>query len=97
MFESWGRLVYRRRRLVLAIAALLVAVAAGWGTGVFGALQSGGGFTVPGSPSSLRSRCTGGVITPRSSAITGSSPSPLSTARKSSAPGPRRHLPSRAV
>jgi trehalose monomycolate/heme transporter len=51
MFESWGRLVYRWRRLVLAVAVLLVAAAAAWGAGVFGALQSGGGFTAPGSPS----------------------------------------------
>ena len=55
MFESWGRLVYRRRHLVLAIAAVLVAAAAVWGTGVFGALQSGGGFTAPGSPSQQES------------------------------------------
>jgi trehalose monomycolate/heme transporter len=51
MFEAWGRFVYRRRRLVLMVAALVVAVAAVWGTGVFGALQSGGGFTAPGSQS----------------------------------------------
>ena len=55
MFESWGRLVYRRRRLVLAIGALLVAAAAVWGTGVFGKLQSGGGFGAPGSPSQRES------------------------------------------
>ena len=40
MFEAWGRFVYRRRRLVLLVAALVVAGAAVWGTGVFGALQS---------------------------------------------------------
>ena len=51
MFEAWGRFVYRRRRLVLLVAALVVAGAAVWGTGVFGALQSGGGFTAPGSQS----------------------------------------------
>ena len=51
MFEAWGRFVYRRRRLVLVVAALVVAGAAVWGTGVFGALQSGGGFTAPGSQS----------------------------------------------
>ena len=51
MFEAWGRFVYRRRRLVLLVAALAVAGAAVWGTGVFGALQSGGGFTAPGSQS----------------------------------------------
>ena len=55
MFESWGRLVYARRRLVLALAGLVVAAAAVWGTGVFGALQSGGGFTPPGSQSQQES------------------------------------------
>jgi trehalose monomycolate/heme transporter len=51
VFERWGRFVYRWRRLVLAAAALVIAGAAVWGTGVFGALQSGGGFTAPGSQS----------------------------------------------
>jgi RND superfamily putative drug exporter len=55
MFESWGRLVYARRRLVLALAGLVVVAAAVWGTGVFGALQSGGGFTAPGSLSQQES------------------------------------------
>jgi trehalose monomycolate/heme transporter len=51
MFEAWGRFVYRRRRLVLVVAAVVVAAAAVWGTGVFSRLQSGGGFTPPGSQS----------------------------------------------
>ena len=51
MFEAWGRIVYRRRRLVLVIATLAVIFAAVWGTGVFGALQSAGGFNDPGSQS----------------------------------------------
>jgi uncharacterized membrane protein YdfJ with MMPL/SSD domain len=51
MFEAWGRFVYRRRRLVLLAAAVAVAAAALWGTGVFARLQSGGGFTPPGSQS----------------------------------------------
>jgi trehalose monomycolate/heme transporter len=51
MFERWGRTVYRRRWLVLAIAAIGVVGFAVWGTGVFGALQSAGGFTAPGSQS----------------------------------------------
>jgi trehalose monomycolate/heme transporter len=51
MFEAWGRLLYRGRRLTLLIA-LLFAVAAGvWGTGVFGHLNSGNTFTPPGSQS----------------------------------------------
>jgi trehalose monomycolate/heme transporter len=45
MFESWGRVIYRRRRLVLVIALIGVALGAVWGTGVFGKLQSSGGFT----------------------------------------------------
>jgi trehalose monomycolate/heme transporter len=44
MFETWGRVVYRRRRLVLVVALLAVAFAAVWGTGVFSRLQSSGGF-----------------------------------------------------
>jgi trehalose monomycolate/heme transporter len=55
VFESWGRLVYARRRLVLVLAGLVVVAAAVWGTGVFGALQSGGGFTAPGSQSQQES------------------------------------------
>jgi uncharacterized membrane protein YdfJ with MMPL/SSD domain len=51
MFESWGRVIYRRRRLVLVIALIGVAFAAVWGTGVFGKLQSSGGFTPPNSRS----------------------------------------------
>src|ERR1700680_3637590 len=51
MFEGWGRVVYRRRRLVLVIAALGVIFAAVWGTGVFGALKTAGGFSDPGSQS----------------------------------------------
>jgi len=51
MFEAWGRIVFQHRRLVLLIGALAVAVGAAWGTGVFGALQSAGGFTPPASPS----------------------------------------------
>ena len=51
MFESWGRLMYRRRRLVLVLAVAAMAFAAVWGTGVFGRLQKSGGFTAPGSES----------------------------------------------
>ena len=51
MFEAWGRFIYHRRRLVLLAALVVVIGAAVWGTGVFGALQSGGGFTPPGSQS----------------------------------------------
>src|SRR5258708_35193429 len=51
MFESWGRVVYRRRRLVLVIALIGALFGAVWGTGVFGKLQSSGGFTPPNSQS----------------------------------------------
>src|ERR1039457_6424766 len=51
MFEAWGHVIYRRRRLVLVIATLAVIFAAVWGTGVFGALQSAGGFNDPRSQS----------------------------------------------
>src|SRR5215831_3998044 len=51
MFETWGRVIYRRRRLVLVAALLAVAFAAVWGTGVFSRLQSSGGFTPPDSQS----------------------------------------------
>jgi uncharacterized membrane protein YdfJ with MMPL/SSD domain len=55
VFEAWGRFIYRRRRLVLLAALVVVAGAAVWGTGVFGSLQSGGGFTAPGSQSQQES------------------------------------------
>jgi trehalose monomycolate/heme transporter len=51
MFEAWGRFIFRRRRLVLLIAGIAVIAAAAWGTGVFGKLQSAGGF-VPASSQS---------------------------------------------
>jgi trehalose monomycolate/heme transporter len=50
MFESLGRVMFRRRRLVLAGAGVLVVVAALWGTGVFGSL-GGAGFEDPNSDS----------------------------------------------
>ncbi|WP_433140555.1 MMPL family transporter [Actinomadura nitritigenes] len=51
MFERWGRWVHRRRRWVLAVAGAALVFAAVWGTGVFGALTSSGGFDTPGSES----------------------------------------------
>ena len=51
MFEVWGRVIYRRRRLVLAITLAVVAFAGVWGTGVFGPLQSAGSFNTPNSQS----------------------------------------------
>lgn len=51
MFEAWGHVIFRRRRLVLAVAVVGVVFAAIWGTGVFGKLQSAGGFAPPASQS----------------------------------------------
>ena len=51
MFETWGRTLYRRRRLTLSVALLFVIFAAVWGTGVFGKLSSGDNFTPPSSQS----------------------------------------------
>jgi hypothetical protein len=50
MFEAWGDVILRRRRLVPALAVLGVPIAAVRGTGVFGRLQSAGGFAPPASP-----------------------------------------------
>ncbi|MFG1818107.1 MMPL family transporter [Kribbella sp. NPDC049174] len=46
MFETLGRFTYRRRRLVLALTGVFVAVGLAWGTGVFGSLANGG-FDAP--------------------------------------------------
>ncbi|WP_420119552.1 MMPL family transporter [Micromonospora sp.] len=51
MFAWWGQVVVRARWAVLAVAGVLIAVGATWGTGVFGEL-SGGGFDDPSSESS---------------------------------------------
>jgi RND superfamily putative drug exporter len=51
MLDRLAHLTYVRRRTVLVAAAVFVAIAVGWGTGVFGQLV-GGGFQDPGSDSS---------------------------------------------
>jgi trehalose monomycolate/heme transporter len=51
MFEAWGRILYRRRRLTLVVTLVLVGFAAVWGTGVFGQLSSGSDFIPPASQS----------------------------------------------
>ena len=51
MFESLGRVIYRRRRWVVALALAFVVFAGVWGTGVFSAM-TGGGFEDPDSDSS---------------------------------------------
>jgi trehalose monomycolate/heme transporter len=50
MFEALGRVMYRRRRWVVALAVAFLAFAGAWGTGVFGNLASGG-FENPDSDS----------------------------------------------
>jgi uncharacterized membrane protein YdfJ with MMPL/SSD domain len=50
MFEALGRLVYRRRRWVVALSLLFVVSAGVWGSGVFGSM-TGGGFEDPDSES----------------------------------------------
>ncbi len=56
MFDRWGRWVHRRRRWVLAAAGALLVFAGVWGTGVFGALSTSGGFETPGSESAEAAR-----------------------------------------
>jgi RND superfamily putative drug exporter len=55
VFGWWGRTVVKVRWLVLAAAFVVVAAGVGWGTGVFGALTSGG-FDDPGSESTRASQ-----------------------------------------
>jgi trehalose monomycolate/heme transporter len=62
MFESWGRVMYRRRRLVLVVALLGVLFGAVWGTGVFSKLQSSGGFAPPNSQSQQSSNLATGAF-----------------------------------
>ena len=55
MFEAWGRMIYRRRRLTLVVAGLAIVFAGVWGTQVFGQLSSGNSFTPPSSQSQRES------------------------------------------
>src|SRR4051794_37037096 len=50
MFEALGRVMYRRRRWVVALFLAFVVFAGVWGTGVFASL-TGGGFEDPNSES----------------------------------------------
>jgi uncharacterized membrane protein YdfJ with MMPL/SSD domain len=52
MFGALGRMMYRRRRWVVALALAFLVFAGVWGTGVFGSM-TGGGFDDPNSESSL--------------------------------------------
>jgi len=62
MFEAWGRIIFNRRRLVLAVAAVGVVCAAIWGTGVFSKLQSAGGFAPPASQCQQEANHTAAVF-----------------------------------
>jgi trehalose monomycolate/heme transporter len=62
MFEAWGRVLSRRRRLTLAITLLFVVFAGIWGTGVFGKLSSGDNFTPPSSQSQREANVAGQVF-----------------------------------
>jgi uncharacterized membrane protein YdfJ with MMPL/SSD domain len=50
-FDAWGRLVYRRRRLILVIALFFAVLGGVWGTSIFAKVQTAGGFDAPGSQS----------------------------------------------
>ncbi len=55
MFETLGRFTYRRRRLVLALTGVFVAVGARLGHRVFGSLANGG-FDAPDTEAAAPSR-----------------------------------------
>jgi len=59
MFEAWGRILFRRRRLVLVTAAVGIVAAAIWGTGVFRSLQTSGGFAPSASQSQREASLAG--------------------------------------
>ncbi|MBO0771337.1 MAG: MMPL family transporter [Actinobacteria bacterium] len=101
MFEAWGRFVFRRRWVVLLVAGAAVIGAALWGTGVFGALQSGGGFTAPGSQSQhasdLATKAFGRdtadvVVLYRSPRLTTADPAYRAAVTRTLAALPRQHV-----
>ena len=51
VLARWGRTAYRRRRLILLIALLVAVVGGVWGTSIFSAVQTAGGFDAPDSQS----------------------------------------------
>jgi RND superfamily putative drug exporter len=51
VLARWGRTAYRRRRLILLIALLVAVVGGVWGTTIFSAVQTAGGFDAPDSQS----------------------------------------------
>jgi uncharacterized membrane protein YdfJ with MMPL/SSD domain len=61
MFEALGRVIYRRRRWVVALTLAFVVFAGVWGTGVFGSM-TGGGFEDPDSESSRAAELADGEL-----------------------------------
>ena len=51
VFEHWGRTAYRRRRVILVIALLVAVLGGVWGTSIFARVQTAGGFDAPNSQS----------------------------------------------
>ena len=80
MFESLGRVIYRRRRWVVALAVAFVVFAGVWGTGVFSAM-TGGGFEDPDSDSSCAATSAA-----RELSLSGSSKPPPVMAAKTPVP-----------
>ena len=103
MFEAWGRLIYRRRRLALVIAAIGIVFAGVWGTHVFGALSSGNSFAPPNSQSQREADLAAGafgrngadvVVLYRSSRLTVGNPAYRAAVTSALAALPRREVPS---
>src|SRR5215467_1244336 len=59
MFARWGRLVVRARWAMVVAGAVLVVAGATWGTGVFGALASGGFLDTKTPSAHVRAQLTG--------------------------------------
>src|SRR5580692_12472422 len=51
VFDRWGHAAFRRRRLILLIAALVAVLGGVWGTTIFAKVQTAGGFDAPNSQS----------------------------------------------
>jgi len=51
VLARWGRIAFRRRRLILLIALLVAVLGGVWGTTIFAKVQTAGGFNAPDSQS----------------------------------------------
>ena len=94
MFEAWGRALARRRRLVLAITVLFVALAGVWGTGVFGKL-SAGELHPAGQPEPARSQCGRPGLRPERGGRRGAVPQRRDDRRRPGLPASRHGRPER--